>query len=413
MSCRPRYAAVVMFASLLAGRVASAQLPAPAAPAPAAPDALEHRAAASNAAELAGESARAPQTFTLGGYAEAFYQWNFNRPANGITHYRGFDNRHATFTLANVALDAQWDHEGVVGRVALQVGHTPATYYLAEPSAPGAAGTSDSDAGLWRYVQQAYVGYRFGVGRGLLVSAGLFLSPIGPEGMAIHDNWNWSRSNLFFGLPFYHTGLRVAYPLSDAWALTVSAYNGWNSVVDNNAEKSVAVNLTYALPDRLAVSVLYFAGVERAPGAPEGRAWRHLLDAHVTWSVTPAVTLLAHANAGFEPNAFGTSAWVAGALYARLRVRPRLFLVARGDAFYESAARDASGAASPIFWPVAWVASGTATVDYRPHARVSFRLEYRHDQAAGEMFFGREAPDPMTPGRRSQDTVTAGLTTWF
>ncbi len=402
MTVSPRIAPLALLASLSLARVSAAQTP------PA--EALEGRSAAANAAEISGESSRAPRSFTLGGYAEAFYQWNFNRPSNGITHYRGFDNRHNTFTVANVALDAQWDYEGVVGRVALQVGHTPSTYYLAEPSAAGAAGTSASDAALWKYLQQAYVGYRFRVGRGLLVSAGLFLSPIGPEGMAIRDNWNWSRSNLFFGLPFYHTGLRVAYPLSDAWTLTVSAYNGWNSVVDNNDEKSIAVNLTWALPERIAVSVLYFTGVERPAGAAEGRAWRHLLDAHVTWNVTPALTLLAHANAGFEPNAFGTSAWVAGALYARLRVHPRLFLVARGDAFYETAASSASGAAASIFWPVSWVSSGTATIDYHPHPRVSFRLEYRHDHAAGALYFG---PSTATPDRRSQDTLTSGLTTWF
>lgn len=198
-----------VFVVLAVGRVAAAQTPPPA-------DAFQHRAEASNAAEISGESSRAPQTFTLGGYAEAFYQWNFNQPANGITHYRGFDNRHNSFTVANAVLDAQWDYENVIGRVALQVGHTPSTYYLSEPSSPGTAGAGRSDADLWQYLQQAYVGYRFRVGRGLLVSAGLFLSPIGPEGMAVHDNWNWSRSNLFFGLPFYHTGLRVAYPLSEA-----------------------------------------------------------------------------------------------------------------------------------------------------------------------------------------------------
>jgi len=49
---------------------------------------------------------------------------NFNNPSNGITNFRGFDNRHNTFSLSNVALDATWDHENLVGRLTLQVGHT-------------------------------------------------------------------------------------------------------------------------------------------------------------------------------------------------------------------------------------------------------------------------------------------------
>jgi hypothetical protein len=375
-------------------------------------------AAPAQCAEEEAAPAPEPQAYTLGGYAEAFYQWNFRAPSNDITNFRGFDNRHNTVTLSNVALDLQWDYKNIVGRAALQVGHTPSTYYLAEPALAGASGANATGADLWKLVQQAYVGYRFGVGRGLLLTAGLFLSPIGPEGIAVRDNWNWSRSNLFFGLPFYHTGVRVMYPLSDAWAITLAGYNGWNSVVDNNDEKSVAAQLTYTRPDKLALSLLYFSGVERATGAPEGRPWRHLFDAHATFYAASFLTLLAHANAGFERSRFGTSAWAAGALYARFRVLPELFLAARGDAFYEDPASSSAGAASPIFWPVAWVASGTATVDYRPHERVSNRLEYRHDQAEGDMFFGGEvegdgAAAPFVPNRSAQDTLTLGITTWL
>jgi K+-transporting ATPase ATPase A chain len=358
-----------------------------------------------------------PAPFTLGGYVEAYYQWNFRRPAPGITHYRGFDNRHNSFTLSNVALDASWERERLLGRLALQVGHTPATYYAAEPDRPGAEGTSRSDADLWRYVQQAYVGYKADVGEGLEVTGGLFLSPIGPETIPVKDSWNWSRSNLFFGLPFYHTGVRATQALTRRWAATLAVYNGWNSVVDNNPEKSLSPQLTYS-DEKVSLSVLYFGGVERPEKAPEGRAFRHLFDAHVTWQATERLALLLHGDTGFERNRLGTSWWAAGALYARVRVVDRLFAVLRGDLFREAAARSARGEAAPLFWPVPWVSSGTVTLDVRPHERASLRLEYRHDQAAGPMYFGRRTEGdgvekPFVPSHRSQDTVTLGATTWF
>ncbi len=358
-----------------------------------------------------------PPPVTFGGYVEAFYGWNFGEPSNGITHFRGFDNRHNSFTLANVALDAAWDLEGVVGRITLQVGHTPSTYYLAEPSVAGAGGTNPSGAELWKYLQQAHAGYRFDVGGGLTVSAGLFLSPIGPESMAVHESWNWSRSHLFFGLPFYHTGLRATYAVSEAWSVTLAGYNGWNSVVDNNDEKSVSAQLAFSRPD-LAVSVVYFGGTERPTGAPEGRGWRHTLDAHATWHPAPWASLLAHANAGLEPTTFGLSHWAAGALSARFRLLPEVFVAARGDAFHEHAPTNGEGRAAAIFWPVPWVASATATLDVRPHPQVSFRLEVRHDHAAGDLFFGGTvagdgAETPYAPNRAAQDTVTLGSTAWF
>ena len=99
----------------------------------------DSRLQASNASDLVGGVTTNENAFTLSGAAEAHYQWNFNEPSNGITAWRGFDNRHNTFTVSNVMLDVQWDYEGVVGRVALQIGSTPSSYYLAEPGRSGAA----------------------------------------------------------------------------------------------------------------------------------------------------------------------------------------------------------------------------------------------------------------------------------
>ena len=43
---------------------------------------------------------------TLHGYVELFYQWNFNEPANGVTAFRGYDNRHNSFTIGAAVVDA-------------------------------------------------------------------------------------------------------------------------------------------------------------------------------------------------------------------------------------------------------------------------------------------------------------------
>jgi hypothetical protein len=368
--------------------------------------AISGSAKAQDGSDEAAASAGQHPPFVLGAYVEAFYQLNFNLPVNGITNFRGFDNRHNSLTLSNVALDVQWDAEDLIGRVTLQVGHTPSTYYLSEPSSPGAAGANTSNAELWKYLQQAYAGYRFDVGAGLEVTAGVFLSPTGPEAMAVHDSWNWSRSNLFVGLPFYHTGARAAYRLSEPWTFTLAAYNGWNSVVDNNGEKSLAAHLVYTQP-KLTVSMLYFGGVERPRAAPEGRGWRHLADAHATWQASSWLALIAHGNVGFEPTHFGLSAWQAAALYARMRVAPPFYIALRADTLREQVPEGASG----LFFPASWVTSGTVTLDYRPHDRVSLRLEYRHDRASGRIYFRGNAAN--APSARSQNTLTLGITSWF
>jgi hypothetical protein len=375
-----------------------------------------------------------PFSATPFGYVEASYSYNFNRPSNGITNFRGFDNRHNTFTLDNVAIGANWQAgDSVSGRLTLQVGNTPSTYYgLNEPSLQGANGANASSSELWKYIQEAYVGWRAPIGDGLLVQFGLFLSPIGIETMAIKDSWNWSRSNLFFGLPFYHSGLRATYPVSQYVTAGFHLYNGWNDVEDNNEEKSVAGTIAYNTlsatdADLLKVNlaILYFGGVERPTGDPAGPWWRHDFDAVAQWDITTWLSIAGEGNFGWEPNrfsqggsAFGTS-WYAGALYARAKTLDWLYVALRGDGFWENVASNASGSASPIFWPAGtrWVSSGTATLDARPVDHISMRLEYRHDEAGGPMFFSGDVPVDSNGAYISnavrQDTITLGATTWF
>lgn len=345
----------------------------------------------------------APQTITVGGYVEEYYQLDFENPSNRITNLRGFDNRSRTFTLSNVALDVKGESGPITAHVVLQVGHTPSTYYLVEPALPGANGVNATNGELWKYVQAANITAK--APSDFVIEAGLYPSPIGPEVLPVKDNWTWSRSNLFFGLPFYHTGAMVSHPLGGGWTGKLHVYNGWNSVTDNNGSPSVAASAAYANGDTTA-QLLYFGGIER------GSAWRNLFDAIVQVPLTDELTVIVHGDTGVEPNDVGTAAWVAGAVSAKYQVCPDVYVAGRGDVFYEKVA------GSPIFWPVTWVAEGTATVAYQPIDHASVRLEYRHDHAAADAYFGGTVATDVTtgayvPNRRMQDTLTLGVTAWF
>lgn len=369
--------------------------------------------------------ASAPEISTLKvvptGYVEAYYAYNFNRPSNRITNYRGFDNRHDTFSLTNAAFGANWDAGRVGGRVVLQIGSTPSSYYSGEPALAGAGGANASSSELWKYLQEAFISYKASVGRGLLLQLGLVASPIGFETFAVKDSWNWSRSNLFVGFPYYHTGIRATYDWSNELTTTVSVFNGWNSVVDDNDEKSFEANVRYEIAGTVRLQGLYFGGVERPRGAEEGPAWRHHFDAVVQVDPTNWLSIAGQGDYGSENNRIGTARWAAGAVYARFQPFHRIYLALRGDRFHEQLATDASGrSSSPLFWGgVEWVSSGTATIDVRPHDQLSVRLEYRHDVAAAPLFFGRNVlGDGSSDARyvanaRTQDTLLLGGTAWF
>lgn len=324
---------------------------------------------------------------TLGGYIETYYQLSTASPDNHVTNLRGFDDRERTFTLSNVALDAKGARGPLTAHITLQFGATPAAYY-------------GPDGEQWKHVQQATLAYAAGY---LVVDAGIFLSPIGPEVIPIKDNWNWSRSDLFYALPTYHTGARAAYALGDGWTAMLHVYNGWNTIVDNNAYPSIGGSFSYA-SKKVSGQLMYCGGVERSTGAPEGSAWRHLFDAYATIAMTEQVSLLAHVDGGIEPNSFGNSGWLAGALSVKLELTPELYAAARADYFREYVADGATA----IFWPTPWIAEGTGTLAWQPTDGLSVRLEGRHDGAKDRVFLGHNGAN-----ERARDTVTLGATAWF
>jgi len=101
---------------------------------------------------------------------------------------------------------------------------------FAEPASTGTGSVNTSTGELWKYLQAANVTAK--APHDLVIEAGLFTSPIGIEVVAVKDNWNWSRSNVFFGLPAYHVGAMVSHSIGPGWTGKLHLYNGWNSVVD-------------------------------------------------------------------------------------------------------------------------------------------------------------------------------------
>src|SRR5262249_15131597 len=125
-------------------------------------------------------------------WLEAYYQGHVQDPSNRLSNLRGFDNHDRSLTLANVAVDVKGERGPITAHVVLQSGPTLSTYLQAANLTAQAP-------------------------RGVVIEAGLFPSPIGLEVIPAKDNWNFSRSELFVGLPLYHTGAAVAHALGRGW----------------------------------------------------------------------------------------------------------------------------------------------------------------------------------------------------
>ncbi|HTU58882.1 MAG TPA: outer membrane beta-barrel protein, partial [Polyangiales bacterium] len=264
-----------------------------------APSALLAQEAAE--AEQKEEPAPSPSFLKIGGYAETYYSWNFAKPENGITNNRWLDEKHNTFTLATVGLDVTAQKGPFYGRLSLMFGPTADRWYF-EGVRTSEEGVALSPAGYhnetWKHLQIAYVGYTAPIGDGLTVYAGLFPTQVGYEGAAVKDNWNWSRSNLFNFLPFFHVGARVAYPLTKTFTLTGAVYNGYNQMTDLNGKKTLSLHGSLVL-DKFFLNIMYMGGDETVK--KDGRApWRNMIDLVAQYDVHPRLSLALHGDTGFE-----------------------------------------------------------------------------------------------------------------
>lgn len=356
------------------------------------------------------------KTYSVGGYLEAFYLYSFERPGNELVPGRGYDVRANTIALQNAVLDTGFHAHDLIGRLALQSGVAPATYYQQEPNLPGTDGAAANDPGLWRYLQRASIGWQ--ATDILLVEAGLFNSSFGFEGIAVKDNFTWSRSNMATRLPNYLTGVKATVNVSKHVDVVSGVVNGWNRVVDDNDEKTVFLTGIYKQNEFLTASLSYYGGVERPGGAPEGRAWRHTAQAFAEVDPTHWLELVGDGVVGLERTRFGSARFGGGAFTAHAEALPWLGFAGRLDALFEDPGRNALGTSTPILMDAGRIVSETATIEVKPLEKgLSTRLEYRHDQADDDLWFHGTAPkDPSgndVPNVRHQNTLLLGVTGWF
>src|SRR5262245_33577437 len=133
----------------------------------------------------------AASRFELHGAVDAVFAYNFNRPSDSANFFAGAGTsakRHDELTINLAQADFVLRPEPVGFKLALGYGTAAEVVHSAERHGPA------TSPDVWRNVLQASVQWQTGVGRGLLLEAGIYPSHIGMEALAPKDNWNYTRS---------------------------------------------------------------------------------------------------------------------------------------------------------------------------------------------------------------------------
>lgn len=338
---------------------------------------------------------------TVNGLVDGYYGYNFNTPATRTTALQPFTNATNQFGLNLIEL-------GIVKAPAAgsRLGYN-LTFGFG--NAMNAVNASDpSGLGFAQYLKEGYVSYLAPVGKGLQIDFGKFVTPMGAEVIESNQNWNYSRSILFYyAIPYYHMGLRAKYTFNDKFSLTGYVVNGWNNLTEPyGVGKTGGLSAAWTPNKKFALTETWLGG----PGATSAdpNSWRNVFDTVATYTLTPKVSLMANGDYGRSErfaNRTKPAAWYGGAGYIKYQFNP-LYAVAGRYEYFNDPQGVATGTvlANGILVPTAQhLQEVTGTVERKIATHLITRLEFRHDMSNQATFLKNSTP------ALGQSTIAAGL----
>lgn len=376
------FTAVVYLSLTVASVVAQTPAPAPA-------DASATPGATPAAAP--GKNPWAVGPFVFSALVDGYYSYNHNDPGNETNLLRNFDTRSGTPTLslAKFSLDAPAAPIGF--HIDAGFGRTLA---IIESSAPG--GPLDG----WKQLLQAYVSIKPKSWKGVQVDFGKFYTSAGAEVTETNADWNYSRSLLFAFGPYYHTGLRVNFPVGKTFSGGVQVVEGWNGYDGKNHGATLGLTGAWNPSTKVSWANNYYVGPEDVFGV---KSQRNYFDTALTINPNSKTSYYINFDAGhdkFDHNAGKANYYgIAGA--GRYQLAKHFAVAARGEVY-----KDSDG-----FWTGSrqTIKEFTFTGEYKHSDYFLTRVEYRKDLAEREYFPAGRFNLPV----KNQSTFLVGMVAYI
>jgi hypothetical protein len=258
---------------------------------------------------------------TIIGFVDTYYSYNFQQPQSHLNKLRNFDIYENQFSLNLAEVKFALEGSSVGGNLELTFGPTADLVHTID-------GKADE---TFKYIHQAYATVRVPVGDMLTVDVGKFVTHLGAEVIETHMNWNYSRSLLFaWAIPYFHTGVRLTYPLSSNLSLMGMVANGWNRIVDNNSAKTLGAQIAWTPVEGLSVIQNWISGAEQTNNNNDKRT---VWDAIIAWQLSDRWALNVNFDYGYETVDGSKVFWKGLAGMARYSLNQALAFALRGESF--------------------------------------------------------------------------------
>lgn len=273
---------------------------------------------------------------SITGYVDVYYSYNFNKPKFG-----SYDRGTSGFQNAGRIFDIKHNQFSVglaQAKFAYSKGKSEAVIDLTFGPNADLGNFGNVGFGTVAAIKQAY--FTYNATDKLSFTAGQFGTHIGYELIDAPLNFNYSLSYLFGNGPFYHTGVKAAYSVSDNFGLMLGVVNGWDAMFDFNDKKNLVAQVYLAPIEGWDVYLNYIGGDDKnglsfptigAPGSelPDSiKTPAHMLDLTTAYQVTDKLKLGLNAAYGFgtlkidstAKEGYSNATWFGAALYVNYAV---------------------------------------------------------------------------------------------
>ena len=333
-------------------------------------------AGSAHAQDSTAEKTAAQGPFTLSGYIEGYYSYDFGRPANNTRP--GFlysYNRHNEFNLNLGFVKGSYNADRVRANLAIGAGTYMNANYAAE-------------TGTLKNIYEANAGYKLGAKKNWWFDIGILPSHIGFESAVGKDNWTLTRSIGAENSPYFESGARLSYSTNDGKLMVAGlALNGWQRIAraEGNSLLSYGTQVYYKPSDKITLNYSTFIGTDKPDNA---RLWRTYHDLYGIFQFSSLVGMILGLDIGMEqktPKSSKSNSWYAPVGILRFTPAGKWAFALRGEYY-----RDPHGVLIATGTPNGFKTSGASfNVDYLPVKNAALRLEIRTFDSKDRVFTKR------------------------
>ena len=311
--------------------------------------------------------------FSVNGYIETYYSYDFNRPTNNTRPAFLYNyNRHNEVNLNLGLIKGTYSTKRIRANLAVAAGTYMNANYAAEP-------------GTFKNIFEANMGYKLSAKKNWWLDVGIMPSHIGFESATGKDNWTLTRSILAENSPYFESGGKLSYT-ADNGKLMVAALvlNGWQRIkrMDGNTLLSYGTQVYYKPNDKVTLNYSTFTGTDRPDSA---RLWRIYHDLYGTFQFNSRLGLILGIDIGTEQKMVKSHTynyWITPAGILRFTLSDKWLMVVRAEYY-----NDKQSVIIATGTPNGFKTSGASfNVDYLPLKNAMFRLEGRTFDSRDKIF---------------------------